>query len=155
MSRVSLDEFGERLVVLLPALMRQLWSHERKVFSRDEITLPQLLALTHLQRHGSCTMRALARALQSRESSATGLVDRMEALKLARRVRSRSDRRVVTVELTAAGKQALRQIQSHRRRAFMEMFRPVDAAERSRWLELIEKLVKGMSTEEDKDRGES
>ena len=155
MSHVSLDEFGDRLVVLLPALMQELWSHERNVFSRDEITFPQLLALTHLFQHGSCTMRELARAMESWESTATGLVDRLEALKLAKRTRSRSDRRVVTVELSANGRQAFRQLQAHRRRAFMEMFRPVGAAERSRWLEVIEKLVNEMSSEKAKDRGET
>jgi len=152
MSALSLEEFGDRLVVLLPTLMQQMWAYERDFFSREDISFPQLWALTYLYQHKSCTMCELARAMHSGESTSTGLVDRMAGTKLVKRVRSRVDRRVVTVQLTANGSRAYKQLQRQRRRAFIELFRRVSTAERSRWLEIIEKLVGEMSLEKNKDR---
>jgi DNA-binding MarR family transcriptional regulator len=153
MSRLSLKQFGDRLVVLLPALMQEMWHYERAFFTRGEITFQQLFALTHLYQHNACSMRQLALAMHSRESTITGLVDRMTRLKLLKRVRSRTDRRVVTVIITAHGKKQFQELQRQRQRGFMEMFKRLGADERASWLEIIEKLVRGMSPNQATDRG--
>lgn len=60
---------------------------------------------------GKCrTAAELARLACHDTGSVTRLLDRIEAKGLLRRVRSQTDRRVVNLELTAAGRQAVEQI---------------------------------------------
>jgi DNA-binding MarR family transcriptional regulator len=147
MSRLSLNKFGSRAIVLMPALMQEMWAYERAFFSRGDISFPQLWALTYLYQRESCTMRELSRAMRARESTTTGLVDRMAGMGLLERQRDKNDRRVVRAAITTKGRTAMRQLQKQRRRAFIGLFKRVSAIDRSRWLEIIEKLVREMASD--------
>ena len=151
MSHLSLKQFGNRVVVLMPTLMQEMWAYERNFFSRSDISFPQLWALNFLYQRESCTMRELSRALRARESTTTGLVDRMIRSGLIKRQRDKTDRRVVRAAITAKGRAAMQELQKQRRRAFMGMFKRLSAAERSRWLGIIEKLVREMSPDKSED----
>lgn len=72
------------------------------------LSCQEISALLAIGRRERCAMRDLAQALQLSLPSVTGLVDRLEAKKLARRDRSPEDRRVVYAELTAEGEAAHR-----------------------------------------------
>jgi DNA-binding MarR family transcriptional regulator len=148
---VSLSQFGDRLGVLLPALMRELWQYERSFFARGEINVPQLQVLNYLHQQDSCTMRQLARTLGLRESTTTGQVDRMVAMGLIKRQRDALDRRVVRAAVTAKGRSALKEHRRQQRRGLMALFKRISASERSRWLDIIEKLVCEMSSDKLKD----
>jgi DNA-binding MarR family transcriptional regulator len=149
---ISLNAFGYRMCVLLSKLMRGLGEYERNYLTRGVISFPQLWALEHLREHGACTMNELAKAMQSRGSTASGLVDRMTTLRLVRRVRSREDRRVVHASITPKGKRVVDQINRHRQRMVVEMFRPLTVQDRQRHLEIIGKLVHQFSVDKPKDR---
>ncbi len=147
MKALSLRSFADRLATALPRLARQIWHYERDHFTRGEISAPQLWALEFLSRQPDCTMRELAKALRTKESTTTGLVDRMTAQGLVQRVRSRQDRRVVRVASTAKGRGIIREIETHKRRMVMKLFRPLSARDRGQYLEIIEKLVREFSPE--------
>lgn len=68
-----------------------------------ELTRTQLGALYRIGELGRCTMSDLKRDFDVTTGAITGLVDRLEALALVRRVPSQDDRRVVYLELTPAG----------------------------------------------------
>lgn len=151
MSKLSLSKFGDRMIILLPALMQELWQYERSFFARGDINIPQLEALNYLYGQDSCTMRQLARTMGLRESTTTGLVDRLVAQGFVKRQRDSQDRRVVHAAITAKGKAALKELRCQQRRGFMALFKRVSASERSRWLKIIEKLVREMSPDKVKD----
>ena len=151
MKKLSLSQFGDRMVILLPILMQELWQYERSFFARGDISIPQLEALNYLYQQDSCTMRQLARTMGLRESTTTGHVDRMVAMGFIKRQRDSQDRRVVRAAVTAKGRTALKELRRQQRRGFMALFKRVSVSERSRWLEIIEKLVREMSPDKAKD----
>ncbi|MGH9775755.1 MAG: MarR family transcriptional regulator [Candidatus Acidiferrales bacterium] len=69
-----------------------------------------LLALKGLPADREPTVRALAERLQTQHHSAVELLDRLERRGLARRTRSRSDRREVLLHVTRAGEAILHKL---------------------------------------------
>ena len=72
----------------------------RSHFGRLQLTFPQALVLNVLGEEGPLPISALAERTGSANSTVSGLVDRLEKLELARRVRSGEDRRVIYVAVT-------------------------------------------------------
>ena len=71
------------------------------------MTSTQWRTLMKMRNAGSCTVAELAREQQVDAGAMTRLLGRLEKKGLCRRVRSNEDRRVVQVELTAAGVAAI------------------------------------------------
>ena len=70
------------------------------------LTDAQWVPLLKLKLGGAMPVAELARGCEVDAGAMTRMLDRLEAKGLVRRVRSTSDRRVVTIELTAEGRQA-------------------------------------------------
>ncbi len=148
MNKITIEEFGERLATLIPTLMKEMWKYERSFFSAGEITVQQIAALHCLARRGSCAMSTLAQTVSLRESTITGIADRMERTGLIRRTRDRGDRRVVRAAITPKGRATLKALHRHERDGFMALFERVSAAERARFIEILERLVNTLSSDE-------
>jgi DNA-binding MarR family transcriptional regulator len=71
------------------------------------ISMSQLHVMHLLERHGEMPMSRLAEMLDVSLSAATGLVDRVEERAFVERIRVPSDRRIVLVRITPAGRQLL------------------------------------------------
>lgn len=71
----------------------------REHFGKMNLTFPQALTLSALA-DGPMPISKLAEKTGSANSTTSGVVDRLERLGLARRVRSTADHRVITVEAT-------------------------------------------------------
>jgi DNA-binding MarR family transcriptional regulator len=63
-----------------------------------------------LERHGPMSMRRIAELVDVSFPTATGIVDRLEERGLVERTRVPDDRRLVLVQLTEGGRQALRDV---------------------------------------------
>ena len=74
------------------------------------LTDAQWVPLLKLQLAGAMPVAELARGCEVDAGAMTRMLDRLEAKGLLRRVRSTTDRRVVTIELTADGAQAAARI---------------------------------------------
>lgn len=70
----------------------------------EGLTIPQLWALKVLSEHGPVRVSELAARMYLHPSTVVGILDRLEAKKLAVRERFDGDRRVVNVGLTQTGK---------------------------------------------------
>ena len=86
-----------------------------KAWLRGSLSLVHLHVLTILETEGPLPMSRLADALDVSVASATGIVDRMEQRGLVERRHSASDRRVVQVHETDAGRDVFRAIDAQRR----------------------------------------
>ena len=84
-----------------------------------DVTLPQFRTLVVLAARGSQRSIDIADELQVNPSTGTRMLDRLIRKGLVRRVRSASDRRVVRVRLTRAGRDVVEQVM-HRRRTELE-----------------------------------
>lgn len=77
-----------------------------KPLHRD-ISLPQLHVLVTLHEKGPMTVSAIAHLFGMSMPSASSISDRMEDRGLVTRVREETDRRVVTVDVTERGREAV------------------------------------------------
>lgn len=142
---MRLEKFADRLVRLMPQLMRYLMTQDRNYLARGLITMPQLWALHQVAERKTCTMRMLAQALGLKSSTVTGLVDRLLKLGLLKRVNSQTDRRVVLAEITPKGRRIMEHLYAERHQSIIHMFQHVSQKERAAYLDIIEKILKALS----------
>jgi DNA-binding MarR family transcriptional regulator len=125
--------------------MSYLYSESRRVTrtvaEQYGLTGSQLLVLKMLEPRGHVSLSALSEEIRAKNSTVTGIVDRMERDGLVVRRRSGDDRRVVLVELTAKGRKLATDAKAdpkHMFRALLEELPSKDAAELER---IITKLA--------------
>ena len=82
---------------------------------RQGISMTQLHVMHLLDHHGEMPMSRLAEMLDVSLSNGTGLIDRVEERGFVERIRVPSDRRMVMVRLTPAGRQMLDEIETRPR----------------------------------------
>ncbi|MGI6199780.1 MAG: MarR family winged helix-turn-helix transcriptional regulator [Christensenellales bacterium] len=76
------------------------WYRQQCGKVKVNITMPQAMVLDALGKNGPMKISELAEFTHSTNSTASGIVDRLENLNLVKRVRSEEDRRIVMVHLT-------------------------------------------------------
>lgn len=84
----------------------------RAHFGRLNLTFPQALVLTVLGEEGPVPISTLAERTGSANSTVSGIVDRLEKLELAQRIRSEVDRRVIYVDATEKYRQLRREAET-------------------------------------------
>jgi DNA-binding MarR family transcriptional regulator len=89
-------------------LFRVSQQHFQRIESRCGVSGAQLWALAELQARPGSKISELASALSVHLSTASNLLDRLEAKSLVRRQRGKQDQRIVRVYLTAVGQKVLR-----------------------------------------------
>ncbi len=85
-------------------LFRVSQQHFQRIESRCGLSGAQLWALSEIDKCEGLRVSELARAMSVHLSTASNLLDKLEARNLIRRERSDSDQRVVQVSLTAEGR---------------------------------------------------
>ena len=142
---MDIERFGQRMVILLPRMMRGFTRRESNYLSRGKITIPQLGVLEHLSRSREIPMNALASHLGVTRPAATGLADRLIAQGLVARQGDRADRRVVRVRLTPKGRRVLDNIWNQKRRMIQQVFGQISPADRAQYLATLERVAQILS----------
>lgn len=93
-------EQTKRLLDSYLRVSRRMSLQFRNYFGQLELTFPQMLVLTALSEEGTMPISRLAQYVGSANSTVSGIVDRLEKMRLVRRIRSEDDRRVIYVALT-------------------------------------------------------
>ncbi len=137
----NVDLFGQRMIELMPRLIRGFARQESNYLSRGQITLPQLWVLECLSRRGECPMNELARSLGVSRPAATGLIDRLIAQQLVRRESDPKDRRVVKIRISAKGDRILAHIWEQKQRALTRVFGQISTRARAQYLATLEQVV--------------
>ncbi|OAH10480.1 MarR family winged helix-turn-helix transcriptional regulator [Streptomyces jeddahensis] len=88
-------------------------------------------------------MADLAERLEVVPRAVTTLVDGLEASGQARRVPDPTNRRVIRIELTDAGRRALRELRSARRAAAEDILAPLSGEQREMLAGLLSALIDG------------
>ena len=145
---MDIERFGQRMIALLPRMLRGFARRESNYLSRGKITLPQLGVLEYLSNRRESPMNELARHLGVTRPAATGLADRLIAQGLVSRQGDRSDRRVIRINLTPKGRRVLDNIWNQKRRMLQEVFGQLSPAERAQYLATLERVVEILSEKE-------
>ena len=94
------DEIVESIVYLYTESRRRM----KSLASSHGLTGPQWTVVRALSARGDLSLSALSDQIRAKNSTVTGIVDRMERDGLVERQRSTHDRRVVHLEATARGR---------------------------------------------------
>jgi DNA-binding MarR family transcriptional regulator len=94
---------------------------------RQGISMAQLHVMNLVESHGEMAMSRLADMLDVSLSNATGLIDRVEERGFVERIRVATDRRMVMVRLTPAGRQMLDEIEVVREAILRRVLDQLDA----------------------------
>jgi DNA-binding MarR family transcriptional regulator len=131
----------DQLADAVQQLSRRLRHGARHRLAPLGLTPGQGRALSVLERAGGpLRMAELAEALRVVPRSATGVVEGLEELGLARREPDAADRRSVLVSLTDAGRGTLDELAEARRQTAEELFGALAPAEQRRLLALLTRL---------------
>jgi MarR family 2-MHQ and catechol resistance regulon transcriptional repressor len=107
-----------------------------------ELNFQELRVVEFLGDEGPHMMRELAEFLNVAVNSVTTIVDNLEKKKLVRRLRSETDRRIVRVELTDAGRLIYQDALDVNMKLFRTMLGALTAEEQEVFLMLIRKIVR-------------
>ncbi|MEP6763991.1 MAG: MarR family transcriptional regulator [Gemmatimonadaceae bacterium] len=109
----------------------------------------QLGVLDVLAERGSLHQQELVRALGRSKAQMTSIIDALEKRGAVRRERHATDRRFMTVHLTADGRALLAKAAPVRAAAIIALMRELSGEQRARLTRLCRRLVRVLSPEED------
>jgi len=115
----------------------------KAALSDEGMTLPQLGVLEALLHLGPLCQRELGRKLLRTGGSVTSVVDLLERKGWVRRQRSRADRRVSEVHLTAAGRARIARVFPGHVERLVACLAPLTAAEQRELARLCRELGRG------------
>ncbi|MCA9596619.1 MAG: MarR family transcriptional regulator [Myxococcales bacterium] len=151
MPKVATD--SEDLDAIVEAIV-YLYTESRRVTKglagRYGLTGPQLAVIKMLEPVGKLSLSELSWKIRARNSTVTGIIDRMEREGLVKRRRSAADRRVVNIVLTDAGKKLASEISVEPVQIFRRVLSELsegDAKELSRILTLLARRVRDLAEE--------
>jgi DNA-binding MarR family transcriptional regulator len=148
---MNIKEFAERVIELSPQIAKGFLQDAPTYLTKSEITVPQFITLDYLARCGRSTMNNLAKHLMISPPAMTGLIDRLITQGLVTRGNDDGDRRIIWIELSAKGRQAIAAIKKHKIQNLVKVFSQISANDRIRYLDVLEQIVKiNSSTADDK-----
>src|ERR1700690_2516395 len=119
MGEWKLDDFGDRMIKIVPKLKIELGCYENSTLTRRDITATQLLVLECLSTCGHCKMHTLVDALKVKFSAVTAIIDRLVKTGFVTREHGKEDRRTVFVAISAKGKKVLQEVYQQRPKGFI------------------------------------
>ena len=137
MPHLSLSEFSDQVVEIMPVIMREFYKKQTAEFYKMKITLPQFVVLEILHREGQSRMTDLARLINVSTAAMTGIVDRLVRDGYVARASDPDDRRIIRVDLTAKGSKAVKNITDQRKQIFSKIFGVLSQEDREGYLKIL------------------
>ncbi len=147
-SKLAFDRIVETLIFLYTESRRLTKDAAR----RHDLTGPQLSVIKLLAGIGDLSLTGLSESMQTRNSTVTGIIDRMETAGLVRRIRSETDRRVVMIRLTPHGRSLARTVPIEPMQAFRRALETLTPTEQKTLLKILSKLEKQVRDELGRDK---
>jgi DNA-binding MarR family transcriptional regulator len=138
--REAFDRIVETLIFLYTE-SRRLTKEQARA---HELTGPQLTVIKLLSGIGELSLTELSESMQTRNSTVTGIIDRMESAELVKRVRSEEDRRVVKIRLTPKGRSLAKSVRIEPMALFRQALETLSAQEARTLLKILAKLEKSV-----------
>ncbi len=131
---------AERLADIFTVLQRCFMLNLSKELSRGNVSFPQYFLLGFLTQQKTLTMTEVSEKMGHTTAAATGLVDRLEKLGLAKRMHAKDDRRKILVQSTAAGDALVAKVREDMISNLLKMMANLDADEQRNWITIYEKI---------------
>lgn len=151
MNHVDRKQDVDRILETLIYLYTEARRVTKDLARRHGLTGPQLTAVKMLEGFGDLSLSALSARMSARNSTITGLVDRMERDGLVERVRDDADRRIVRIRLTTKGRALARMVPVGSMETFADALRSLDDADRDDLLRILGKLADHVRAEVERE----
>lgn len=125
----------------------------KELARRADLTGPQLTVVKLLEQIGDLSLSGLSERIRAQNSTVTGIIDRMEREGLVTRERSKDDRRVVFIRLTAKGRALARGIPVEPMEIFRSALEVLTAQEMRELMRILTKVAKRVRQIVRKDMG--
>lgn len=127
----------------------------KELAKRADLTGPQLTVVKLLEQFGDLSLSELSDRIRAQNSTVTGIIDRMERENLVTRERSKEDRRVVYIKLTAKGRELAREIPIEPMEIFKGALESLSAQEMRDLMRIMSKLARRVKQIVRRDVGET
>lgn len=114
----------------------------KELARRADLTGPQLTVVKILEQIGDLSLSELSERIRAQNSTVTGIIDRMEREGLVVRERSKEDRRVVYIRLTAKGRKLAEEIPVEPMEIFRNALECLSASETRELLKILGKVAR-------------
>ena len=129
------------VLVSLRRIIRATDLQSRRMVKACGLTIPQVMVLRAIDDLGDVTVRCLSDHVSLSQATVTTILDRLESKKLALRVRSLVDKRVVNAQLTGAGRQVLADAPLLLHEKFIARFDALNAQEQKQILDALKQVA--------------
>jgi MarR family transcriptional regulator, organic hydroperoxide resistance regulator len=127
----ALRQQAEDILATVRTLWRDLLRNPYADAERYGMTGPQITVMACLVSRGAMTLTEVSRTLQMSHSSASGIVDRLQARGLVRRTEDAADRRRTTIEVTEAVQRYVGELEAGPSGRLVEALRKATPAQRA------------------------
>ncbi|MEA1948698.1 MAG: MarR family transcriptional regulator [Thermodesulfobacteriota bacterium] len=98
------SDYTKQIIYAIRRLMQASELYTKELNKKYQVSAAQLNCILTLYEYGPLPPSKIANHMMVKSSTVTGVVDRLEKKGLAERMRNSPDRRVITIQLTEAGK---------------------------------------------------
>jgi DNA-binding MarR family transcriptional regulator/GNAT superfamily N-acetyltransferase len=141
-------EILDDVLVALRRIVRSIDLHSKKLVQSHSLTIPQVVLLREIQRKGRLSLGDLAKSASLSNATVTGIIDRLEAKNLVKRVRSETDRRQVFVEIMPEGAKMLTSMPPLLQENFVRELKKLEKWEQAQILSSLARVASLMNAEE-------
>ena len=132
---------SDEVLATLRQIIRALDLHSKQLSKNVGLTGPQLVVLREIGATPDLSVGEIARRVSLSQATVTSIIDRLESKQFAQRLRSREDKRRVTLHVTAPGRQILDANPKFFQEEFVRQFERLADWEKSQILSSIQRLA--------------
>jgi len=138
----------DEILIALRRIMRATDLHSQKLIRESGLTAPQILVMQAVAGEGSPSTSTLARRIVVSQATVTRIIDRLERAGLVERRKSTTDKRVVNVTLTEAGRERLEAAPQPLQSEFLREYRKLADWEQHMLKSSLLRIAKMMDAED-------
>jgi DNA-binding MarR family transcriptional regulator len=139
---------SDQILVALRRITRAIDLYSKRLERRAGLTVPQLLILKSVARESDLPVSTLARRVSLSQGTVTSVLDRLEQRGYVARTRGTTDRRVVGISLTGAGREILARAPGMLQADFVARYQQLPEWEQNMLLAAVQRIAELMDAED-------
>jgi DNA-binding MarR family transcriptional regulator len=138
----------QQVIFLIRKLMQSGAYYTKELNKKYNVSAPQIACMLALLEGGPLALSQIAKKIMVNSSTLTGIIDRLEKKGLVARTRTSQDRRVITIELTRAGRDLAENAPPPIQMKIVEGLKRLDEEEREQILQALSKLAEMIDSQD-------
>lgn len=141
------DGLSQEVLSTLRKIIRAIDLHSKQLSKSFGLTGPQLLLIREIAAEPDISVGNLAKRVSLSQATVTSIVDRLEARDLAKRIRSSTDKRKVSLEITDKAREVLEANPTFLQEEFIRNFERLEKWEQLLILSSLQRVASMMNAE--------